>query len=316
MPSYFYHISLELLPYERSGFGNGDQAETTSPQISLSFESACEALRPFRKRHHKSSGRAQRAAGQDKDQCLSQPVMNPSQSHPIIDNTEVATSKISHHLPSLSRSPNTLSDVEKDLRLDKIYIESIDMVPPEQNSTQSKRTDKGLAGSNPVITGIGTDILGGLHTKGRYIPLDQKVSDSVWGIVHLYRDAKETPSLVVDDYPAELKGSSAARQPRDRLGGSGNYQADGEAGQGSSRMPPDEECTTLCILAVPSYMSPYDFLGFVGEQTRDDVSHFRMIRTARANRYMVLMKFRSGKKAKEWQREWNGKVFNSMEVSL
>jgi BRCA1-associated protein len=61
-------------------------------------------------------------------------------------------------------------------------------------------------------------------------------------------------------------------------------------------------------------MSPSDFLGFVGEGTRDDVSHFRMIRTARANRYMVLMKFRSGKKAREWQKEWNGKVFNSMEV--
>ena len=61
-------------------------------------------------------------------------------------------------------------------------------------------------------------------------------------------------------------------------------------------------------------MSPSDFLGFVGETTMDEVSHFRMIRTARANRYMVLMKFRSGKKAKEWQRVWNGKVFNSMEV--
>ncbi|KAE8310375.1 hypothetical protein BDV41DRAFT_545377 [Aspergillus transmontanensis] len=60
-------------------------------------------------------------------------------------------------------------------------------------------------------------------------------------------------------------------------------------------------------------MSPSDFLGFVGEASMDDVSHFRMIRTARANRYMVLLKFRSGKKAKEWQKEWNGKVFNSME---
>lgn len=78
--------------------------------------------------------------------------------------------------------------------------------------------------------------------------------------------------------------------------------------------PNDEDCSILCILAVPSYLSPADFLGFVGEETRDEVSHFRMIKTARANRYMVLMKFRNGKKAREWQREWNGKVFNSMEV--
>lgn len=164
---------------------------------------------------------------------------------------------------------------------------------------------------NPVTTGIGTDILGGLRTKGRYIPLDQKTTDSVWGIVHLYRDAQETPYLIGDDYPADLKGSSAAaRQPGDQFGG--HYSNNNNRVEGDS---PDEECTTLCILAVPSYLSPSDFLGFVGETTMDEVSHFRMIRTARANRYMVLMKFRSGKKAKEWQRVWNGKVFNSMEVS-
>lgn len=161
---------------------------------------------------------------------------------------------------------------------------------------------------NPVTTGIGTDILGGLRTKGRYIPLDQETTDSVWGIVHLYRDAQETPYLIDDDYPSELKGSSAAaRQPGDQFGDCGDTRVEGDS--------PDEECTTLCILAVPSYLSPSDFLGFVGETTMDDVSHFRMIRTARANRYMVLMKFRSGKKAKEWQRVWNGKVYNSMEVS-
>ncbi|GAD99060.1 RING and UBP finger domain protein, putative [Paecilomyces variotii No. 5] len=314
MPSYFYHISLEILSYERSGSGGVDQGKTTSPQTSLPFESACEALLPFQKRHrHKSSGRGLRTAGHERDQCLAPQLLNASQYQSSSDHTETFAGKTPHHLPSVPRSANTRTAIDQDLRLDRLHIESIDMVPPEQNTSQSKWSDRSLAGSNPVTTGIGTDILGGLHTKGRYVPLDQKLSDSVWGIVHLYRDAKETPSLGIDDYPAELKGSSAARQPRDRLGGGGNYQIEGEAGRSSSRTPPDEECTTLCILAVPSYMSPSDFLGFVGEQTRDDVSHFRMIRTARANRYMVLMKFRNGRKAKEWQREWNGKVFNSME---
>lgn len=187
----------------------------------------------------------------------------------------------------------------------------------EQTTTTglSKRVDRRVNftdNNNPVTAGIGTDILGGLRTKGRYIPLDQKTSDSVWGIVHLYRDALETPYLSEDDYPLDLKGSSAAaRQPGD-LGGSNASRGEGDGGGG--HILQDEEYTTLCILAVPSYMSPSDFLGFMGEKTRDDVNHFRMIRTARANRYMVLMKFRSGKKAKEWQRVWNGKVFNSMEV--
>lgn len=38
-----------------------------------------------------------------------------------------------------------------------------------------------------------------------------------------------------------------------------------------------------------------------------------MLRTARQNRYMVLIKFRDGKVARKWQAEWNGKVWNAME---
>ncbi|RQM07714.1 hypothetical protein DH86_00001729, partial [Scytalidium sp. 3C] len=56
-----------------------------------------------------------------------------------------------------------------------------------------------------------------------------------------------------------------------------------------------------------------DFLGFVGEKTRQYVSHFRMVMTGRMNRYLVLMKFRDPKVAKRWRSEWDGKVFNTME---
>ena len=71
----------------------------------------------------------------------------------------------------------------------------------------------------------------------------------------------------------------------------------------------------MCIPAVPSYLTPSDFLGFVGEKTREEVSHFRMVMTGRMNRYLVLMKFRDGNTARRWRKEWDGKVFNSMEVS-
>lgn len=123
----------------------------------------------------------------------------------------------------------------------------------------------------------------GLTTKGTFIPSKVKDTDVGWGVVHLYRDGNETPGLY-DDVP----------------GADGDFK--------------EEECTTLCILAVPSYMTPSDLLGYVGEQTRDDVSHFRLIKTARANKYMVLMKFREAKKAREWRKAWNGKAFNSMDV--
>lgn len=58
---------------------------------------------------------------------------------------------------------------------------------------------------------------------------------------------------------------------------------------------------------------PSDLLGFVGDQAREEVSHFRLIRTGRANKYMVLMKFRSAKKAREWQKSNNGRLFSASE---
>jgi BRCA1-associated protein len=78
----------------------------------------------------------------------------------------------------------------------------------------------------------------------------------------------------------------------------------------------NEDTTVLCIPAVPSYMTPSDFLGWVGENTREEVSHFRMVMTGRLNRYLVLMKFRDGAVARTWRDTWDGKVFNGMEVCL
>ncbi|GFF26794.1 RING finger protein ETP1 homolog [Aspergillus udagawae] len=295
MPSYFYHLAIELFARPQSGLGVASQSVDYRSPTSLAFDSACEALLPFQKRARQSIST----------------IYNSHQSRTTSSQSASATATTHPTVPHLyTKSPTSASDFENDLRLDKISIECVDMVPSEDESaTASKGIGKRDVKNNPVATGIGTDILGGLRTKGKYIPLDQQTSDSIWGVVHLYRDAEETPFLVGEDFPLELKGSAAAaRQPYDQLAG----RQDAAKGHLPS-LRQDEDCTTLCILAVPSYMSPSDFLGFVGKATMDEVSHFRMIRTARANRYMVLMKFRSGKKAMEWQKEWNGKVFNSME---
>ncbi|CAK4030675.1 RING finger ETP1 [Lecanosticta acicola] len=129
---------------------------------------------------------------------------------------------------------------------------------------------------------------GGLHTKAVYWPSDPKTTEVGWGVVHLYRDTEESSMLGGDD--TSRKGLK-----------------DGEDGFNP------EDCTTLCILAVPSWMMPSDLLGFVGDQAREDVSHFRLIRTGRANKYMVLMKFRSAKKARDWQKAHNGRLFSAAE---
>lgn len=182
-----------------------------------------------------------------------------------------------------------------DGRCDDVFVESTDMTSkhemnPSQNRPQAKETQ--------INKGIGSST-SGLLTRGHYVPIEQEPTAAGWGIVHLYRDLDETISLYTHP-PPELWNDGSA--PHTNKHGSKPYPP-----------PKDEDCTTLCILAVPSYLGPSDLLGWVGESTRDEVSHFRMVRTGKQNRYMVLMKFRDGKKARAWQGEWNGKVFNSME---
>jgi BRCA1-associated protein len=130
---------------------------------------------------------------------------------------------------------------------------------------------------------------GGLATRARFIPADPKNTDIGYGVVHLYRDVEETAGLYDDgSYASKTAGS-----------------VDGTL--------EEEDCSTLCILAVPSYMMPSDLLGWAGSQAHEDVSHFRLIRTSKANRYMVLMKFREPQKARQWLKEYNGRAFSSME---
>lgn len=199
-------------------------------------------------------------------------------------------------LGSEKNSTRTIHSPSNDHRWDYVSVDSYDMNP--QNPIPAASRDSG-AMSSQINKGVGTSTRG-LQTKGRYEPLSQGASEAEWGIVHLYRDAQETAGL-----------------QRESAGVSSEWWYDGAQNRQSGKPfppPKDEDCSTLCILAVPSYMTPADFLAFVGEETRNEVSHFRMIRTSRANRYMVLMKFRHGKRAREWQYEWNGKIFNSMEV--
>ena len=195
-----------------------------------------------------------------------------------------------------SNSSSKISTRAGDWRYDKISMQNINMQAraPEQDETTAPDEVDGNHGTNGI--GLGRS---GLATKGIYEALSSHEEELGWGVVRLYRDSEETPGLY--DKPEPQKSSKHGRHTAKKS-------------EDTARPFRDEDCTTLCILAVPSYLTPSDFLGFVGEKTRDDVSHFRMIRTERGNRYMVLMKFRDGKKAREWRREWNGKPFDGMEV--
>lgn len=122
--------------------------------------------------------------------------------------------------------------------------------------------------------------------KAKCLPLRTKDTEAGWGVVQFYSEEKEMSSLdeVVED---------------DLLGKDGAEHADG---------------STLCIPAVPGHMSPGDFLGFVGDRWIKDLSHCRMVVTGK-NNYLVLLKFRDSELARSWQKEFEGQVFNTMEVS-
>lgn len=109
-------------------------------------------------------------------------------------------------------------------------------------------------------------------------------------------------------------GKGVVRLYRDMMNNAGNNE------ETSTQLPQDgnkieETGTVMAILAVPSYFTPSDILGFVGSKySEEKISHFRMIRTSVDNRYMVLIKFRTKDQAHLFYEEYNGKLFNSMEA--
>ncbi|TQS33327.1 hypothetical protein Golomagni_06334 [Golovinomyces magnicellulatus] len=125
----------------------------------------------------------------------------------------------------------------------------------------------------PSFSGSGT------ATKAKCTQVETKNTELGWGVVHFYRDEEESRGLRVPDQSQDADEDTTT---------------------------PD--CTTLCIPAVPAYMSPGDFMGFLGERWHNAISHCRLVMTSKMNRYLVLLKFRDNKSAKEWKRQFDGKV--------
>ncbi|KAI7830443.1 BRCA1-associated protein 2-domain-containing protein [Gamsiella multidivaricata] len=131
-------------------------------------------------------------------------------------------------------------------------------------------------------------------------------SESTQGILRLYKDTNE---ITTGDIRIQ---SSTEKQEGGEISTTNDRAVD--AREGAQIIHPDHG-TTVCVLAVPSYMSPGDFLNFVGP-VRSNVSHFRIIRDAVPNRFMVLMKFRTSEVTAEFYRRYNGKAFSSLEPEI
>ena len=129
---------------------------------------------------------------------------------------------------------------------------------------------------------------------------DTAVASFGYGVIHLYREVEKPTHETSLDVGVMKSHNDHDTQEHHHL--------DLENDSNSTALQ-----NVVAILAVPSYMTSSDFLGFIGEEYSRSVSHFRMIRTAAPNRYMVLLKFRERAQALKFLKEYNGKSFNSME---
>ena len=158
-------------------------------------------------------------------------------------------------------------------------------------STPSHTIDDTSGGVGPRFSGLGT------VTRAQLVPVEPRSTNLGWGIVHFYREGQKPAQLDLSTlYSGDI--------------GSASIDVDKEDDDNSSN-----DCITLCIPAVPSYLTPVDLLGFIGPKWIDHISHYRIVMTPKMNRYLVLMKARSAQQAREWRHEFNGKVFNPIEVS-
>ncbi|TKA74170.1 hypothetical protein B0A55_06586 [Friedmanniomyces simplex] len=290
MPSYFFHLKLELYPAPASGPHNRrlttKHATETETYVPPPGSDIFKTRLPT---HHTSKWLSRRPDTPKSLSSESEPSSSPRRL-PANENTDThgdalllpdrnqSLRDISPHSPALTPVKRSNEDSARDWRYEAVSVESIDM--ESQSSTAVKAAKSAV---------------NGLHTKAVYLPTDPKTTDVGYGVVHLYRDTEE--SLLLGDDEA------FTRRSLDRVGRPSGKEEDFNP----------ENCTTLCVLAVPSWMMPSDLLGFVGDQAREEVSHFRLIRTGRTNKYMVLMKFRSARKAREWQKANNGRLFSSAE---
>lgn len=208
------------------------------------------------------------------------------------------------------------SDLEKHLSIDwrfgKIEISGLDM-----DSNKSNEFDKESSGSDSSNSTKISEKELNTNTPGQPSPSSSTLRNRPksfnvnirpellkarflgYGVVRLYRD------------DAEFHNPNAQESRNwDRQTDNDTIPSKGEDKKPNISGPTN----TVSILAVPSYFTFYDLVGFLGPNGRDNVSHIRMVRTAQPNRYMVLLRFRTPNSAKRFYEEYNGKLFNSMEA--
>ncbi|KAK8069678.1 Zn-finger in ubiquitin-hydrolase [Apiospora phragmitis] len=306
MPSYYYHLCFEL--YSTSITQPQSNVERTSNvpiwlppkhfgifgELPAHHQGSIPCNRNSRQPppeyHTQSSVNLKSEPSRSLIDCgTSRPIANEIEPNRLILNERQYRQlhqRTASFLPPQSHAAIKPQTAAKDWRFSQLTIHSLELATSTESNISamaSQSTSTSSAAAAAVGPSMGS---AGKATKARFLPLKTKDTNIGWGIVHLYREVEETPEL------SALADAEEVEDP-ERFEG--------------------VDCTTLCIPAVPSYLSPSDFLGFIGEKWRYHVSHYRMVMTGRLNRYLVLLKFRDSKRAYTFKREFDGKVFNDIE---
>ncbi|KAJ2955539.1 hypothetical protein NQZ79_g8466 [Umbelopsis isabellina] len=223
--------------------------------------------------------------------------------HPEIPPTPLPSQKEGSARPINDDSKNSkvLQSYHKpqpDFRLGKITVEWIDN--QEQEMSQYKR---GYASAVRGEEAASTSTSSAPAPEVQSPPMGtittvKGLSDLNYGIIHLYKEhGGALVSKAIESSVNTLESTSAKADV------SHTTEIDSYDG------------TMVCVLAVPTYMSATDFLKFTAP-VNQCVSHYRIIRDAAPNKYMVVMKFRDSSSTQEFYRKFNGKPFSSMEPEI
>ncbi|KAK6875429.1 RING finger protein ETP1 [Candida tropicalis] len=145
-------------------------------------------------------------------------------------------------------------------------------------------------------------------------------TDSYHIIIDLQNSARDTTPIEVTEINNSIMGLPSLEPIKAKSIGNGVIRLfrEFEDDDSDEVVSPDIQSnpgddTMVAIIAVPTYFTATDLLGFIGENYMSNISHIRILKSDKPNRFLVLIKFRDIVKAAEFQYHYNGKPFNSME---
>lgn len=125
------------------------------------------------------------------------------------------------------------------------------------------------------------------------------------GVIRLFREFEEEEEESGTDFvTSSISESSSSSTP---------FNQTKQQTKQTKEVTNDGDDTMVSIIAVPTYFTATDLLGFIGESYMKYITHIRILKSEKPNRFLVLIKFNDILKTAEFQLNFNGKPFNSME---